>query len=283
MYQVSVFGTRAEVERISEAMDSVESPPSTDMREHKRGQWMIDIFEDDRIKAGAYAGIIELLLPRRTAIIKKLPETNWVAKSYENLPPVTAGNFIVAGSHVKPKVRTGQIPLLIEAGLAFGTGHHGSTLGCLKALELVMRRSQPKRVLDIGTGTGVLAIASLLSGSKLALGTDLSTDSVSVATENARKNYVANKFKAYKANGINTVQIRRLAPYDLVFANILANPLIQLVPRISKVTAAGGAIILSGLLNYQESVVKSAFVSQGNIVFNRIRLQGWSTLLVQKT
>ncbi len=282
MYQVSVFGTRAEVERVSEAMDSVESPPATDMREHKRGQWVIDIFEDNHIKVGAFAGIIELLFPSRSAIIKKLPETNWVAKSYENLPPVTAGNFVVAGSHVRPKVRTGRIPLMIEAGLAFGTGHHGSTLGCLQALELVMRRSQPKRVLDIGTGTGVLAIASLLSRCKLARGTDLSTDSVTVATENARNNCVASQFKAYKANGINTVQICRLTPYDLVFANILAKPLVQLAPRISKVTAVGGFIVLSGILNYQESIVKSAFVSHGNTVFNRIRLHEWTTLLLQK-
>lgn len=282
MYQVSVSGTRTEVEQVSEALDSIDSPPATDMREHKRGQWVIDIFEDDRIKVGACAGIIELLLPNRSAIIKQLPETNWVAKSYENLPPVTAGNFTVAGNHVRPKVRTGRIPLIIEAGLAFGTGHHGSTLGCLKALELVMRRSQPKRVLDLGTGSGVLAIASLLSGCSLARGSDLSKDSVEVATENAKKNCVANRFKAYKTSGINTVQIRRLAPYDLVFANILAKPLIRLAPNICNVTARNGSLVLSGLLDFQESVIISVYVSQGFKLVDRIRMQEWTTLLLQK-
>ena len=283
MYQVSFFGSRAEVERVSTAMDAVEFPPASDMREHKRGQWVIDIYEEDRIKAGAYAGIIELLLPDRSPIIKKLPETNWVAKSYENLPPVRAGSFIIAGRHVKPTVRTGQIPILIEAGAAFGTGHHGTTLGCLQALELVMRTSRPSRVLDIGTGTGVLAIASLLRGCKFARGTDLSSDSVTIATDNARKNCVGNRFKAYQAHGIDTAQIRRFASYDLVFANILARPLIQLAPRIREVTATNGIIVLSGLLNFQESIVVSAFASRGCKVFRRLRLQEWSTLLLKKS
>ena len=282
MYQVSLYGSRAEVERVSTAMDGLEFSPASDMREHKRGQWVIDIYEEDRIRAGAFAGIIELLLPDRSAIIKKLPETNWVAKSYENLPPVTAGNFVIAGGHVKPKVRTGRIPILIEAGAAFGTGHHGTTLGCLQALELVMRTSRPKRVLDIGTGTGVLAIASLLSGCKFARGTDLSSDSISIATENARKNCVGNQFKVYQAHGIDTAQIRRFAPFDLVFANILAKPLIQLAPSIREVTASNGIIVLSGLLNFQESIVVSAFASQGFKVLRRLRLQEWSTLLLRK-
>ena len=282
MYQVSFFGNRAEVERVSTAIDAVESPPAVDLREYKRGHWVIDIFEDDRLKAGAYAGIIELLLPDRSAIIKKLPETDWVARSYENLPPVRAGRFVIAGGHVKPKVRTGRIPILIEAGAAFGTGHHGTTLGCLKALELVMRTSRPKRVLDIGTGTGVLAIASLLCGCKFARGSDLSSDSILIATENARKNCVGTQFKAYQAHGIDTAQIRRFAPYDLVFANILAKPLIYLAPSIREVTATNGIIVLSGLLNFQESIVVSAFASQGYKVLSRLRLQEWSTLLLKK-
>ena len=283
MYQVSFSGSRAEVERVSTAMDAVLSPPTVDMRERKRGLWIIDIFEEDRLKAGAYAGIIELLLPDCCANIKKLPETNWVAKSYENLPPVRAGNFIIAGGHVKPKVRTGRLPILIEAGAAFGTGHHGTTLGCLQALELVMRTSRPHRVLDIGTGTGVLAIASLLRGCKFARGTDLSSDSISIATENARKNCVGNQFKAYQAHGIDTAQIRRFAPYDLVLANILAKPLIQLAPSIRQVTANNGVIILSGLLTFQESIVVSAVASQGYKVLRRLRLQEWSTLLLMKS
>ena len=282
MYQVSFFGSRAEVARVGTAMDAVESPPAVDMRERKRGQWVIDIFEEDRFKAAAYAGIIEILLPDRSAITKKLPETNWVAKSYENLPPITAGNFIIAGGHVKPKVRTGRNPILIEAGAAFGTGHHGTTLGCLQALDLVMRTSRPDRVLDIGTGTGVLAIASLLCGCKFARGTDLSSDSISIATENARKNCVGNQFKAYQAYGIDAAQIRRFAPYDLVFANILAKPLIQLAPSIRSVTAANGITVLSGLLNFQESIVVSAFASQGYKVLTRLRKQEWSTLLLEK-
>ena len=146
-----------------------------------------------------------------------------------------------------------------------------------------MRTSRPKRVLDIGTGTGVLAIASLLCGCEYARGTDLSSDSISIATENARKNCVGNHFKAYQTHGIDTVQIRRFASYDLVFANILAKPLIQLAPSIREVTATNAMIVLSGLLNFQESIVASAFAAHGYKVLRRIRLQEWSTLLLRKT
>lgn len=283
MYQVSVEGTRTEVERISEAMDSIEPPPANDWRERRRGQWIIDIFLENKVRAGACAGIIELLFPARRALIRKLPDTNWVEKSYENLPPVTAGKFRIAGNHVQSKARTGQIPILIEAGAAFGTGHHGTTLGCLSALELVLRRTQPIRVLDIGTGTGVLAIASLQRGSTFSRGTDLSSDSIAIATENAKKNCVASQFKAYKAYGINDVQIRRFAPYDLVFSNILARPLIQIAPDIRQVASENSYVILSGLLHTQESIVTSAYTSQGFRSVERLRLKEWSSLLLQYT
>jgi ribosomal protein L11 methyltransferase len=171
---------------------------------------------------------------------------------------------------------------LIEAGPAFGTGHHGTTLGCLLGFEHVLRSGVPNTVLDVGTGSGVLAIAAIKAGASRAIGTDIDPQSVTVANENARKNHVANRFRAYHTRGAGNALIRDAAPYDLIFANILARPLIGLSPEIARMIAPGGHVILSGLLTRQEPLVRAAYTGRGLDLVKRVRKDGWSSLVLRR-
>ena len=254
---------------------------AVDAKEDGRGTWRLDAFAETREDAELCVTIIASSAPELSARIEEVPERDWVTLSLEGLPPVSAGPFVVAGSHALVRQSPGKIAVLIEAGPAFGTGHHGTTLGCLQALDAVRRRGAIGKVLDLGTGSGVLAIAALKAGAVSALGTDIDLDSVLVANENAAKNHVSG-FTALHVTGANTPRIRRAAPYDTVFANILMRPLIGLAPDIAALTAPGGTIILSGLLHHQAPPVRSAFAARGLNFQKQIREDGWSTLVFRK-
>jgi len=211
-----------------------------------------------------------------------LPERDWVAMSLEGLPPVEAGPFFVAGAHVVKSASPGKTSIIIEAGPAFGTGHHGTTLGCLLAFAQTLRWRRPGKVLDLGTGSGVLSIAALKSAAISAIGTDIDPDSTTTALKNARLNNVASAFKAYTCAGTHHANVRAAARFDTVFANILARPLVKLAPEIAEVSNPGANIILSGLLRHQEPQVRGAFDGRGFNLVSRIHRDGWSTLLYSK-
>jgi len=283
MYQISAKGARAPVEAAWDALAWADPSPAgaVDCKEDGRGVWRLDAFAEDQEDAEACLALIEETSPGLNPRIEEVIERDWVTLSLEGLPPVSAGPFYVTGSHALAKMAPGRIPVLIEAGPAFGTGHHGTTLGCLLALDEVRRRRAIGRVLDLGTGSGVLAIAALKAGATMALGTDIDFDSVGVANENAKKNEVTG-FTAMHVRGANHPRIRRAAPYDTVFANILMKPLIGLSPEIARLTAPGGTIILSGLLHHQAMQVRQAFEGHGLLFQRRIRKDGWSTLVMKQ-
>ncbi len=283
MYQISAKGARAPVETAWDALAWADPSPAgaVDAKEDGRGAWRLDAFAETREDADLCVAIIADAAPELSARIEEVQERDWVTLSLEGLPPVKAGPFIVAGSHALARQSPGKISVLIEAGPAFGTGHHGTTLGCLKALDDVRRRGAIGKVLDLGTGSGVLAIAALKAGAVSALGTDIDLDSVRVANENAAKNNVS-AFTALHVTGARSPRIRRAAPFDTVFANILMRPLIGLAPEIAQLTAPGGTIILSGLLHHQAPPVRNAFASRGLDFQTRIREDGWSTLVFRK-
>ena len=283
MYQITAKGARAPVETAWDALAWADPSPAgaVDAKEDGRGSWRLDAFAETEEEAEACVVIIEESAPELTARIEQVIEQDWVTLSLEGLPPVKAGPFIVAGSHALARQSPGKIAVLIEAGPAFGTGHHGTTLGCLLALDEVRRSRKVGKVLDLGTGSGVLAIAALKAGATSAIGTDIDLDSVRVANENARKNHVTG-FTAMHVTGANTPRIRQGWPYDTVFANILMRPLIGLAPDIAALTAPGGTIILSGLLHHQAPPVRNAFASRGLDFQKRIREDGWSTLVFRK-
>jgi ribosomal protein L11 methyltransferase len=206
---------------------------------------------------------------------------DWVKASLEDLVPVPAGRFVVHGAHDRARIPANKLGIEIEAALAFGTGHHGTTRGCLLLLDHVLKFHTPRRVLDLGTGTGVLAIASAKARKRAALASDIDAPSVKVARENARLNGVANFVQAIRAIGFAAPDFTKRGPFDLVLANILANPLRQLAGPMSEHLAPKAHVILSGLLNHQAASVVAAYRARGLAPLRHLTIEGWSSLLLR--
>ena len=210
------------------------------------------------------------------------PEINWVAKSLEGLQPVTAGGFYIYGSHETAPVPEGLIGLRIDAAQAFGTGHHETTTGCLEAIDRVLERAKPVNVIDIGTGTGVLAIAIAKKTGLKVLATDIDPIAVTTTVENARDNDVADLIEGVVAEGLDSDVITAKAPYDLILANILAGPLMGLAPGMSRIAQPGASIILSGILETQAQAVIAAYAENGMPLLQRLQRKEWTTLILHK-
>jgi ribosomal protein L11 methyltransferase len=214
----------------------------------------------------------------RTLTIETVAAKDWVAASLEGLKPVPAGRFVVHGAHDRSAVPPSGIGIEIEAALAFGTGHHGTTRGCLLMLDALARKRRPRHILDLGTGTGVLAIAAARLWNSPVLATDIDRTSVGVARENARLNRVGSLVACVHAAGFNAPEIVRRAPFDLVFANILLKPLTRLAAPMARALAPNAAVILSGLMTAHADAAISAYRSQGLVLERAIELDGWVTL-----
>lgn len=210
--------------------------------------------------------------------ISEIPETDWVRHSLEGLAPVAAGRFILHGSHDRNKRRAGGISLEIDAGTAFGTGHHGTTAGCLLALDSILKRRKPKRILDLGCGTGVLAIAAALATKRRTLATDIDPEAVRVTKINASLNGASALVQALTAPGLKHSRIAGGAPYDLIFANILARPLISLAQGLASILMPGGNLVLSGLTSDQVRWVQAAYRNRGLADMQTRLLGNWATL-----
>jgi ribosomal protein L11 methyltransferase len=214
--------------------------------------------------------------------VEPLPDQDWIRQSQLGLPPVRAGRFFLYGAHDAGRVPAGVIPIRIEAGLAFGTGHHETTTLCLEAITLVARQRRPTRILDLGCGTGVLAIAAAKLWRRRVLASDIDPVATEVARGNARTNSEGPLIHAVMADGLNSPAIRAHAPYDLILANILARPLQQLAPALSGALARGGIAVLSGLLRDQEHQVSSSYKAQGLVHRNALRKGPWSALVLER-
>ena len=206
---------------------------------------------------------------------------DWVKATLEELVPVRAERFIVHGLHDRASVPPNKLGIEIEAALAFGTGHHGTTRGCLLLLDHVLKAYRPRRVLDLGTGTGVLAIAAAKALQIKVLASDIDPLSVLTARNNARLNEVGNLVETIRATGFSAPQFELRGPFDLVLANILANPLRQMATPMAKHLAPSALIILSGLLPHQARSVIAAYRGRGLVLVRHIRIEGWSSLLMR--
>lgn len=210
------------------------------------------------------------------------PEINWVAKSLEGLPPVIAGGFYVYGSHETGPIPHGLTAMRIDAAQAFGTGHHETTTGCLEAIDRVLKRTRPRVLLDVGTGTGVLAIAIAKRLKTPVIATDIDPVAVETAADNAARNGVGKLIIPLEATGLDHRVIARNAPYDLIVANILAGPLKALAPAMGRVALRGGTIILSGILEHQAPGVISAYARQGMVLIQKLQRKDWTTLILER-
>lgn len=210
------------------------------------------------------------------------PEINWVARSLEGLAPVIAGGFYVYGSHETGPIPGGLTPMRIDAAQAFGTGHHQTTTGCLEAIDRVLKRRKPRNMLDVGTGTGVLAIALAKRTRRKVLASDIDPISVTTTIDNAAQNGVGQQIIAFQATGLNHAIIAQNAPYDLIVANILAGPLMALAPAVGLAAAKGATVILSGILQHQARGVINAYGRQGMVLTQKLQRKDWTTLMLEK-
>jgi ribosomal protein L11 methyltransferase len=206
---------------------------------------------------------------------------DWVKATLEELVPVRAGRFVVHGHHDRSKVSPNKLGIEIEAALAFGTGHHGTTRGCLLLLDHVLKARRPTRVLDLGTGTGVLAIAAANALHSAVLASDIDPLSVRVARDNARLNGAGNRVQTIRATGFSAPEFGKHGPFDLVLANILANPLRQMATPMAGHLAPSALVILSGLLPHQDGAVIAAYRARGLVLLRHLRIEGWSSLLMR--
>ena len=209
------------------------------------------------------------------------PSVNWVQKSLEGLAPVIAGGFYVYGSHETGPVPGGLTAMKIDAAQAFGTGHHETTTGCLEAIDKLLKKRKPRAMLDVGTGTGVLAIALAKRTRTPVLASDIDPVAVTTTVENARVNGVGKFIVAIEAVGLTHPTIMQNAPYDLIVANILAGPLAALAPGIGRVAQRGATIILSGILERQARSVINAYARQGMVLTEKLQRKDWTTLMLE--
>jgi ribosomal protein L11 methyltransferase len=206
---------------------------------------------------------------------------DWVKATLEELAPVRAGRFIVHGRHDRSNIPPNKLGIEIEAALAFGTGHHGTTRGCLMLLDQVLKAWRPRRVLDVGTGTGVLAIAAAKALRVNVLASDIDPLSVRVARDNARLNALGNWLTTIEATGFSAPQFANRGPFDLVLANILANPLRRMATEMAAHLAPSALVILSGLLPYQAQSVIAAYRARRLVLVRHLQIEGWSSLLMR--
>jgi ribosomal protein L11 methyltransferase len=215
-------------------------------------------------------------------VIEPIAAAYWVSKSQAKRPAVQAGQFLIHGRHDRPRLGHRIKSIEIEAAQAFGTGHHGSTKGCLLALDRLFKRRRFRSVLDIGTGTGVLAIAAAKISRRPVFAIDIDAQAIDITRENATLNGVGGLVSVVQCAGFNHASIRRRAPLDLIMANILAKPLAELVPDMARSTETGSVVVLSGITRPQASQLAARYRSFGFVLQDKLNVGEWTTLTLRR-
>ena len=260
----------------------------TAMEDAPGGSWSIEGLSESEPERGAVLTALALAAatvgtPPPDTVIEPLPDVDWLALNRRSFPPIREGRVWVRGSHVTERRPAGSIELIVDAARAFGSGSHATTALCLRALQECARRRRPRRVLDLGCGSGILAMATAkLVPSAAVVAVDLDPTSVATAAENARLNGTETRIRTGVSRGWDSRLVRGAAPYDLVLANILAAPLCAMAPDLARGLARGGRAILSGLMNDQEARVVAAHRAQGLRLLRRYRRDGWSALILTR-
>ncbi len=283
---LTTLSDKSQAEALAEALERLTPEPTgvgAFEMEDGSGLWEIGAYFEEAPDAVAL-DLLAAAHGARPFTVSELPEIDWVAKVRRELSPVEAGRFFVYGSHDADRVPEGCEPLLIEASMAFGTGHHGTTLGCLRALDrLAADGFEGKSVLDLGCGTAVLAMAAARIWPAVILASDIDAVAVEVAEVNLAANALTGRVTCVEAEGLDHPVLRDAAPFDLIFANILKGPLLALAPGITEALAPGGRVILSGLLNEQAAEVIAVYSELGNSLEHHEEIGDWSTLTMSKS
>jgi ribosomal protein L11 methyltransferase len=253
------------------------------------GAWRLEAYAESEPNRAELVAALALALSladseerTRDLVIEPLPRRDWLRENQESFPPLRIARFFIHGSHVAAVPRAGAIVLRIDAATAFGTGEHATTRGCLLAFDALARRRRFRRPLDMGTGTGVLAMAAARLTRRAVLACDVDPGSVAVARENARINGLQRQVRALRSNGYRHPAIARGRPYDLVLANILARPLARMAGALAAHVEEGGIAILSGLLARQAAYVLAAHRAHRFVLCRRLTVAGWTTLVLRR-
>ncbi len=276
---------RAVADILTEALDPEETAAAA-FEEPNEIDWAMEVYFAHAPDETAIRELVAEVVGSEAAKalnFSKLDQKDWVSASLAGLVPVRAGRFLVHGSHDRAAIRVNDIAIEIEAALAFGTGHHGTTRGCLLMLDSILKQRRPRRVIDVGTGTGVLAIAAARALRQPVVAGDIDPISTLTSRENARANAATAFVRPVTAVGVRKPAMKRDAPYDLIFANILAKPLRLLAPSLTSIASADAELVLSGLLACDVPGILSAYRAQGFALARRRDLEGWVTLLLHRS
>jgi len=286
MWRIAFEVPEAHVTRFAEVVEPHVDAVST-FEIEEGGRWLVEGTSYNEPDTGRLSTKIALLatslgLPQPDFTAEPLPPIDWVTQTYLSFPPIQAGRFFIHGSHHKKPVPLGSIGLQIEAAMAFGSGEHATTQGCLRAISNLRKSRTITNALDMGCGSGILALAAAKTWRVPVVAVDIDPEAVRVTQENARLNRVAHLVRAQGGDGYRTPVVRRFAPYRLITANILARPLARMAPRLARHLAPGGYAVLAGLLARQENHVLQAHRAQGLRLAGRIPMGEWTTLILRR-
>lgn len=286
VFAADASAARRIMERLAEPDDEGTEALATSLFQDASGdRWQIDAYYSEAPSLIAVlARIGGLLPPGEPPVIEDVPDENWVAVSQAALPPVEAGRFLVHGSHDRARVGRRHFGIEIDAGEAFGTAHHATTQGCLEAIDRLARQRRFSRILDLGCGSGVLAIAAARAWPAARIfASDIDPVAISVARTNASLNGVRGRMRLATGAGLANSTLSGGRAFDLIAANILAGPLINLAPQLARATRPGGVIVLSGLLGEQVREVAGVYAMAGFRLAERRLHHNWATLVMVRS
>ncbi len=284
LYRGSKADTQAVYDALEPALEDDGIPLAVSEIDEDRDLFEVSVYADasDADIAARIAALAAAAVPGATFEVEQLPDVDWVTRSLEGLKPVRAGRFLVYGAHDRDKLLPGDIGIEIEAGQAFGTGHHGTTAGCLQRIGDIVPAENPRNALDLGAGSAVLAIAIARLASIPVLATDIDPVAVEVAAGNVRLNGVEDLVELAVAADFDHPAFAAAGPFDFIAANILANPLIGLAPQMERQLSPQGSIVLSGILESQHDAVVAAYARTGLRHVSTLPLEGWVTIHLKR-
>ena len=285
-YQVRLFLDREDAERLSAVLSELywPAPDAVGIFEADGGRWQLDAYFLDRPEERDIRNFLAAHgLGDTFFLVSSVADTDWVALTQSRLHPVRAGKFLIHGSHDRETVARNRWSIEIDAAQAFGTAHHGSTQGCLEMLVILGKEERFANCLDLGTGTGILAIVAARLWRARVLASDIDPVATQTAEANVRANGVGRYVTTITATGLAHREIRRRAPYDLLTANILARPLMTLASSAARVTTSGSLVVLSGIIRAQSARVAAAYRAAGFTRHREIAVGDWVTLSLRRS